>query len=109
MKNNPTVSNLNSHASSKATLLQIKEFDNFHSPFNLANALQDYIDNIVQKCPDVDWDENYLSFQVIKSIRVVLDGYVLPDTNLSKFDIEAYKLTGKAEQNHGDIAIVVSK
>lgn len=109
MKNNPIVSNLNSHTSSKETLLQVKEFDSFDSPFNLANVLQKYVDNIVQKCPEVDWDENSLSFQVIKSIRIALDGYVLPDTDLSKFDIEAYKLTGKAEQSHGDIAIIVSR
>lgn len=30
-------------------------------------------------------------------------------SNISKFDVEAYKLTGKAEQTHGDIAVVVSR
>ena len=29
--------------------------------------------------------------------------------NMSKFDVEAYKLTGPAEQTHGDIAVVVSR
>lgn len=109
MKNNPIVSDLNSLEKTKAFFPQGENFDNFKSPFNLVNKLQDHVDKIVQQCPDADWDENSLSFQVIKAIRVVLNGYVLPNTNLSKFDIEAYKLTGKAEQKHGDIAIVVSK
>ncbi|WKZ40609.1 MAG: hypothetical protein QY328_00980 [Anaerolineales bacterium] len=109
MKNNPVVRDLNNLEKSRTVFPRGEAFDNFKSPINLVNRLQDYVDKTVQRCPDVDWDENSLSFQVIKAIRVVLDGYVLPNTNLSKFGIEAYKLTGKAEQKHGDIAIVVSK
>lgn len=55
------------------------------------------------------WDENSLSYGIVKAIRTVLDGYILPNTNFSKFDVEAYKLTGNAEETHGDIAVVVSK
>ncbi len=114
MTNKRIVSKRNSQGTSKALLSQNKEsgseiFDNFNSPHDLANRLQEYVDKVVQQCADVDWDENFLSYQVINAIRVVLDGYVLPNTNLSKFDVEAYKLTGKPEQSHGDIAIVVSK
>lgn len=83
-------------------------FDSKNSPDKLAGQLQDYVDAIVQKCPDVDWDENFLSYQIITAIRDVLSRYIFPNTNLEKFDIEAYKLTGIAERTHGDIAIVVS-
>jgi len=88
-------------------------FDSLSSPQNLANQLQDTVDKIIQQCADVDWDENSLSYQVVRAIRFVLGGYVFPNTeyhsNISKFDIEAYKLTGPAEKAHGDIAIVVSR
>ena len=57
--------------------------------------------------------KNLLSYQVIYAIRFVLRGYVFPNirlhSNISKFAVEAYKLTGKAEQTHGDIAIVVTR
>lgn len=114
MTNKRIISKRNSQETSKVLLSQNKKsvseiFDNSKSPYELANRLQESVDKVVQQCPDVDWDENFLSYKVINAIRVVLDGYVLPDTNLSKFDVEAYKLTGKPEQSHGDIAIVVSK
>ena len=112
---------------SKATLLQQNEasafnkfdfdprekFDSLSSPRNLANQLQQTVDKIIQQCSDVDWDENFLNYQVVCAIRIVLGGYIFPNTeyhsDISKFDVEAYKLTGQAEQTHGDIAIVVSR
>jgi DNA-dependent RNA polymerase auxiliary subunit epsilon len=90
-----------------------KEFTSIDSPRYLASELQDTVDNIISQCPDVDWNEDHLSYQIVCAIRSVLCNYIIPNiensSNIEKFDVEAYKLTGKAEQSHGDIAIVVSR
>ena len=89
------------------------KFDSINSPQRLANQLQDAVDKIIQQCPDVDWNENYLSYQVVSAVRSLLSRDIFPNiefhSGISKFDVEAYKLTGQAEETHGDIAIVVSR
>ncbi|NER78479.1 MAG: hypothetical protein F6K42_02665 [Leptolyngbya sp. SIO1D8] len=89
-----------------------EEFNNLESSRHLASELQDTVDNIISQCPDVDWNEDYLSYQIVCAIRSVLGKYIIPNiensSSIAKFNIEAYKLTGKSEQTHGDIAIVVS-
>lgn len=91
----------------------LKIFDPIHSPTELSDKIQTETDRIIKDCSNVDWSEDYLSYQIIRSIRDILSGYIIPniDNNLDmpKFDLEAYKLTGRAEQNHGDIAIVVTR
>ncbi len=90
-----------------------QNFDSSTSPQTLENQLQYVIDNIIRSCPDVDWSEDHISYLVVAAIRYVLGGYCIPNTDLSsdisKFDVEAYKLTSPAEKMHGDIAIVVSR
>ena len=90
-----------------------EKFDSSRVPQHLATDLQDAVDKIIQQCPDVDWNENYLSYQVVSAIRSALSRYIFPNikyhSGTSKFDVEAYKLTGQAEETHGDIAIVVSR
>lgn len=91
----------------------LETFDPIHSPTELSDKIQAETDRIIKECPDVDWSEDYLSYQLIRSIRDILSGYIIPNIdnnlNMPKFDLEAYKLTGRAEQNHGDIAIVVTR
>lgn len=90
-----------------------KKFDNFNSPIELAENIQNGIDRIIKDCPKTEWGEDFLSLQLVGTIRDVLSEYTIPNIdnklNLSKFDLEAYKLTGKAEQAHGDIAVVVTR
>jgi hypothetical protein len=90
-----------------------EKFDSSRAPQHFANQLQDAVDKIIQQCPDVDWNENYLSYQVVSAVRSALSRYIFPNieshSGTSKFDVEAYKLTGQAEETHGDIAIVVSR
>ena len=92
---------------------QSDKFDSVVSPENLANQLQDIADQIVKDCLDVDWNEDFLSFMIVRAIRLVLGELPFSRAdyhfNNSEFDIEAYKLTGLAEQTHGDIAIVVTR
>lgn len=89
-----------------------EEFNSLISPRNIADELQKAVDKIIVTCPDVDWDENFLSYQVITAIRGILSQYKIPGTDndlkLSKFDVEAYKLTGGAERTHGDLAVIVT-
>ena len=88
-------------------------FDNLHTPAELAREIQRSADDIVENCSEFEWDENHISFQIVVAIREVLSGYSIPNikntTNLSRFDLEAYKITGKPEQTHGDIAFVVTR
>ncbi|ENM3933174.1 hypothetical protein BVJ64_18085 [Vibrio cholerae] len=90
-----------------------KEFDPILSPSTLASNIQEVVDQIICKCPDCDWHEDLLTFKVIEALRDVLAKYKLPNTESpfegGKFDFEAYKLTGKAEQSHGDIAVIITR
>lgn len=90
-----------------------EKFDSIKTPLNLTNRLQDSVDKIIKECIDVDWNEDYLTYEVIKAIRYILSEYSIPsiksDANKAKFDLEAYKLTGNAEQTHGDIAVVITR
>lgn len=92
------------------------EDDIFHplrSPKVLEKELQSEVDKIIEECPDVDWDEDYLSKRVIASVRDILSRYIIPGFEkgqvFSKFDFEAYKLTGIPEKTHGDIAFIINK
>ena len=43
-----------------------EKFDSISSPAKLANQLQEIVDIIIDRCPDVDWNEDFISYQVIK-------------------------------------------
>lgn len=88
-------------------------FDELKTPYVIAEQIQHEVDRIISECHSVDWNEDFLTFQIVGCLRNILSGYRIPDIDNSliskKFDLEAYKLTGKAEQKHGDIAIVVTR
>ncbi len=90
-----------------------EKFDDLNSPSKLAKELQGVVDKFIDEYPNADWREDYISLDVIRAIRFILGRYVIPNvayaSSISKFDVEAYKLSGAAEQTHGDIAIVVSR
>ncbi|MDK2618084.1 hypothetical protein QO218_20435 [Vibrio vulnificus] len=90
-----------------------KEFDPIQTPSELSSNIQEVIDRILSQCPDCDWQEDLLTFKVIEALRYVLSEYKLPNIESpfdgAKFDFEAYKLTGKAEQTHGDIAVIITR
>lgn len=90
-----------------------EEFDEINTPSVLAYEIQRATERIIQNTHDVDWSEDYITIRVLGVIRDILSNYKIPyldgDIFANKFDVEAYKLTGKPETNHGDIAIVVTR
>lgn len=90
-----------------------KEFDPIRTPSELSSRIQEAINRILTNCPDCDWNEDLLTFKVIEELRFILEGYKLPKIESpfegAKFDFEAYKLTGKTEQKHGDIAFIITR
>jgi hypothetical protein len=90
-----------------------EEFDPARTPNILANKIQTCVDDIISECEAVDWSENLISSKIILELRYILAHYKLPDIedglSGNKFNMEVYKLTGKAEKSHGDIAVIVSK
>lgn len=90
-----------------------QEFDPLRTPRILADDIQTAIDYIISNIQDVDWNEDLITFKIVENLRSILASYKLPDVVNSypsnKFSFEAYKLTGKAEQSHGDIAVIVTR
>lgn len=91
----------------------IKRFDHHTTPDDLAVELQKEADEIITSCENVDWNEDRLSVNLVISIREILGKYIIPNldctSGLSKFDLEAYKITGEPEREHGDIAVIVTR
>lgn len=89
------------------------KFDTNKTPRIISNQIQESVDELISSCPDVDWNENLLTYKVIEKLRYILSHYKMPgifeDFSENKFNFEAYKLTGNAEHSHGDIAIVVTR
>lgn len=70
-------------------------------------------DHEAAKVEHVDMSEDSLSIKLVQSIRSVLTKPPVPDEQLGDdsgiyLDVQAYKATGRLEQTHGDIAIVVT-
>lgn len=90
-----------------------EEFNSLRTPHDLENKIQCAVDSVIRGCEDVDWSEDLITFNFIKELRNILMEYKLPKIlekeTQSKFNFEAYKLTGKAEQSHGDIAFIVTR
>ena len=61
---------------------------------------------------EADWSEDFLSLSLVRRIREILRSFgneQLDGDESHSFDLEAYKLTGNAERNHGDIAFIVTR
>jgi len=70
-------------------------------------------DREAAKVEHVDISEDSLSLKLVQSIRSVLTKPPVPDEHPGHdsgiyLDVQAYKATGRLEQTHGDIAIVVT-
>jgi hypothetical protein len=77
--------------------------------WQVSGDLQREVDRVLEGTEATEWDENHLSFRVVQTIRYVLRGTrnIEAPTGILGINVEAYKITGAAEQSHGDIAIVV--
>lgn len=90
-----------------------EEFDPRATPYAIEQLIQRSVDSIIKECPDVDWNENLITYKIIESVRSVLSHYKIPgiidEFSESKFNLEVYKLTGNAENFHGDIAFIITR
>ncbi|WP_420331590.1 hypothetical protein [Pseudoalteromonas shioyasakiensis] len=90
-----------------------KDFDPKTTPYDIEQHIQRAVDGIINECPDVDWNENLITYKIIESVRDILSNYKVPglgyELSESKFNLEAYKLTGRAESFHGDIAFIITR
>jgi hypothetical protein len=79
----------------------------------VAQAINDAFDRHANTMDDVDRNEDLLSYKLIGAIRSVLEDPSEQERQLGSqssfyMAIQAYKATGRLEQQHGDIAIVVT-
>jgi hypothetical protein len=85
----------------------------FPSLQRIVSELNSTYDYEAAKVEHVDISEDSLSLKLVQSIRSVLakppapDEYPGHDSGIY-LDVQAYKATGRLEQTHGDIAIVVT-
>ncbi|EPG0369528.1 hypothetical protein ACPV3P_06510 [Photobacterium damselae] len=90
-----------------------EDFDPKTTPHIIEQHIQRTVDDIINQCPDVDWNENLITYRIINCIREILSNYKIPgfdeDFVENTFQVEAYKLTGSAENFHGDIAFVITR
>jgi hypothetical protein len=88
-------------------------FDPRSTPYNMEQHIQSSVDSIIKECPDVDWNENLITYKIIENVRNILSSYKVPgfedEFSESTFNLEAYKLTGSAENFHGDIAFIITR
>ena len=71
------------------------------------------LENIFQKiCADsypLEWDENHLTYLLMKELRTLFGNRVIHFNNWSKIiDWKSFKNRGKQETNFGDIALIVN-
>jgi hypothetical protein len=76
---------------------------------SLSAKIQAAVDEEVSRVAPTEWDENHLSFLVVRSIRRTLAEVtsVTHNNGVIHLCAEAYKLTGTPERTHGDIAIAI--
>lgn len=90
-----------------------EEFDPRKTPYDMEQLIQGSVDRIINECPDVDWNENLITYKILESVRNILSNYKVPgfDCEFSEntFNLEAYKLTGNTEKFHGDIAFIITR
>jgi hypothetical protein len=79
----------------------------------IVDELNSTYDSEAAKVEYVDISEDSLSLKLVQSIRSVLTTPPIPNEHPERdsgiyLDVQAYKATGRLEQTHGDIAIIVT-
>jgi hypothetical protein len=78
----------------------------------LVSLINETVDGKLNDLHDTDWDENHISYIVVKSIRDCLQSLqkapIEIEDNLAYVGAQAYKVTGGFESTYGDIAIAIS-
>lgn len=72
-------------------------------------TLEDALTSICQNSYPLEWDENHISFQLMRLLRQVFSNRVINFNGWSKIvDWRSFKNRGKQETNYGDIALIVN-
>ena len=72
-------------------------------------TLEDSFSSICRNSFPLEWDENHLSFQLMRKLREVFSNRVINFNGWSKIvDWKSFKNRGKQETNYGDIALIVN-
>jgi|688.fasta_scaffold202389_2 hypothetical protein len=78
----------------------------------LISLINKKIDDELDHLHNTDWDENHISYIVVRSIRDCLNGLqqapIETQDGLAYVSAQAYKVTGGFEKTYGDIAIAIS-
>lgn len=73
------------------------------------NRLEDIFTNICTSSYPYEWDENHISFLLMKQLRELFSQRTIRFQNWSKIvDWRSFKNRGKQETNYGDIALLVT-
>lgn len=72
-------------------------------------TLEDSFTSICRNSHPYEWDENHLSFQLMRKLREIFSNRVINFNGWSKIvDWKSFKNRGKQETNYGDIALIVN-
>lgn len=72
-------------------------------------TLEDSFSSICQASYPFEWDENHISFQLMRQLRTVFSNRIINFNGWSKIvDCQSFKNRGKQETNYGDIALIVN-
>jgi hypothetical protein len=72
-------------------------------------ALEEAFSAICRNSHPYEWDENHLSFQLMRRLREIFSNRVINFNGWSKIvDWRSFKNRGKQETNYGDIALIVN-
>src|SRR5687767_2104355 len=73
------------------------------------NTLESIFSEICNSSSPYEWDENHLSFLLMKELRKLFGNRVISFNSWSKIvDWKSFKNRGKQESNYGDIALIVT-
>lgn len=73
------------------------------------NALESIFSRICNGSYPFEWDENHISFQLMKELRELFSNRVIHFNDWSKIvDWRSFKNRGKQETTYGDIALIVN-
>lgn len=71
--------------------------------------LENILTDICQNSYPHEWDENHISFQLMKKLRELFSNRVIHFSNWSKIvDWQSYKNRGRPETRYGDITLLVN-